>query len=162
MLRDVSTRFPTIVRRTLRDTSLSVDEIRAVLKTAYLAAEIDLDEDPEEIASLESAAQMLWELAGYAPEGVPIVSPLPLPIDHEARLERLREIASELGSTEARELAYSMAYLSTVADLELAPVESTLLDELRRVLGIAQDRAAELVETAAETMTPGVSSSPQP
>jgi hypothetical protein len=162
MLRDVITRFPTIVRRIVRDARLSADEIRAVLKTAFLAAEIDLDEDPEELASLQSAARMLWEHAGYVPEGVPIVSPLPLPIDREARLERVHELASDLRSTEARELAYSMAYLSTVADLAFAPVESALLEELERALGITPDRAAELVATAAEILTPGVTDSLQP
>jgi hypothetical protein len=154
---DVST-FPTIVRSTVpRASSLEPRDVRTILQIAYLTAEIDLDEDPDELELLKAAGQMLWEFAGYAPEDVPIVSPLPLPIDQEARRARVLELVSELTSREARELAYTIAYLFTVEDLYLAPVESELLDDLRHGLGIERDRATELITTAATIVTPGAS-----
>ncbi|MDB4962829.1 MAG: hypothetical protein JWP01_2828 [Myxococcales bacterium] len=152
---DVNT-FPAIVRSTVPFVSdLSDGDVRTILKLAFLTAEIDLDESPEELDLLNLAGELLWELIGCEPQGIPIVSPLPLPIDREERSWRICELVSQLPSKEARELAYTIAYLFTVQDLYVARVESELLDELRQRLAIEPDRAAALVANAATIATPG-------
>jgi hypothetical protein len=165
MLQDVVTRFPVIVRTVVPQPSvLSADEIATILKIGFLATEIDFDEDPDEMDALEPIGRMLWELAGYQPPDhpVPIVSPLPLPEDYEARIKWVHQLARQLESTEARELAFTIAYLFTMLDLEVDNVESELLDELRHELQLGRERASELAATTAALETPGVDEVVQP
>jgi hypothetical protein len=67
-----------------------------------------------------------------------------------------RELASQLAVPGSGELAYVFAYLAIVADLELDPIEDMFVDDLRAVLGISPDRAAELVTMATAMLTFGV------
>lgn len=148
--------LPQIYRTTVRGYAPTREEIRTILKLAFLAYEIDLREDAAERSLLDSANAMLWRLAGQSPEPLPVVSPLPLPIDHEERRARVRELSALLPSTEARELAYSIAYLIAVRDHEMSPVESAFLDELRVELAIDAARADALSLEASRIITPGV------
>jgi hypothetical protein len=160
---DVADRLPIIYRAIVpQGSALSAGDVRTILKLAFLAVEIDFDEAPDEMQALTITNQKLWELAGHAPERIPIISPLPVPEDHEGRSQRIRELASQLASTEARELAYSVANLLAVLDLALAGIEDAMLDELARELQIAPARAAELVELTASVMTPGMSAGVHP
>ncbi len=153
----LAVRFPRIVTAILPPGStLRAEEVRAILALAFLSAEIDLDELPPELDLLDVVNRTLWEVSGAPREPTPIVSPLPLPNDQEARSALLAQLSVPLRSTGARELAYVVASLFTISDFELAPVERALVAELRRVLGIAEPRAAELVEIASEIVTPGV------
>lgn len=154
MLQNVLTRFPTVAEKILGAMSPSSAEIHTLLQIAYLTAEIDLDTDSDESTLLRSVNGALWKLAGQHAEVVPVVSPLPLPGDSEARVARIRELASTLASTQIRELAYAIGYLFTVADLAMQPVEGAYLEDLARELSIDPQRASELVATVAETVTP--------
>ena len=129
-------------------------EVKAIVQLGYLAAEIDLDDDPDEAALLGALGDHLWRAAGSAPEPVGLVTPVPL--DREERLAWVDALAGQLHTTSGRELAYVVAYMLTIVDLELAPVEGKLLDELRRALHLTEPRAADLVATAAEIVTPGM------
>ena len=144
MLRDPMATLPSLFRTTMRGRIPSRDEIRTILKIAFLTAEIDLDEDPDELQLLRTACRMLFQLAGYPPEQLPIVSPLPLPEDPEARSACIHDLAQRLPIEGARELAFGIANLFVVEDLELAPIEQAFLEELRRELHIDPARAAEL------------------
>ena len=155
MPEDIVTKFPTLVRTIVGGASLDADELRTILKIAFLGVEVDLDEDRDEMSVLQLLSRMLWDLAEHQPEPLPLVSPLPLPIDNEARTERIRELVTRLHSTPARELAYAIAYLFTLLDLEYRPIESAYLDELGHELYVAPERANELVELAAAMITPG-------
>jgi hypothetical protein len=114
----------------------------------------DLDEDPAEVSATVQLGRQVCALAGVRFEDVLRPSPLPLPRDEEARHDWVERIASDLQSTRARELAYMVAYLVTIADLEVAAPESRLLADLRAVLQLSDDRAADLAARAAERITP--------
>jgi hypothetical protein len=81
----------------------------------------------------------------------------PLPIDAEERRAQIASLATQLATTSARELAYLVAYLLIVSDLELAPVETELLEGLQRALWIEGPRASELAAEVSELVTPGAS-----
>ena len=87
---------------------------------------------------------------------VPVLSPLP--DGDEERNAQIASLAGRLGATGARELAFALAYLLIVVDLEMAPVETELLEGLRRAFSIDSRRAAELLAQAAELVTPGARS----
>ena len=146
-----------VFRSVVGDDTLEADEIQTVLRAAYVTAEIDLDEDIAERHALEDLSTALWRFADHAPEPIEVVSPIPL--DDEERLWFIAQLATRLTRRPARELAYVVSYLLTASDLELAPIESRFLDQLQRALGIADESAADLVATAAEVATPGVSRS---
>lgn len=160
MLQTVHARLPTIVLRTLGGHVPTAAEVRAVLKVAFLTLEADFVEDPEEIEAIHQINETLWRVTGHPAEPLPIVSPLALPNDDEARQDILDDLANQLESTPARELAYTMAYLFTVLDFAVAPIESTLLDDLRDELWIEPERANELITATAELITPGVTPAP--
>jgi hypothetical protein len=147
-----STAFRSIVGVVPGDRLLAADA-RTIVQIAELAAGVDLDDDADERILLEAVGQHVCASAGIARDSVPVVSPLPL--DHEDRMAWICALATQLTTTGARELAYVIAYLLTASDLELAPVESTFLGELREALSIPEERASELLATVTEIVTPG-------
>jgi hypothetical protein len=142
------------IRSILTTDTLDAAQVRAIVRTGYLAAEIDLDEDSDERATLDGIGEQLSSVAQLPVESIPLVSPLPL--DDEDRRTRIKELAVDLTTRGARELAYVVAYLLAVADVELAPAETRFLADLQTALRIDDDRAADLVATAASAATPGV------
>ena len=136
------------------DVALSAAEVDAIARLAYLAAEIDFDEDPAEGRTLDGLYGVLGGLArGHARTSGAIS---PLPIDDEERLVWIGELAGELQSAAAAEIAFAVAYALVVTDLELAPIEGRLLDDVQQVLGISDERAAEIAALTAARGTPGV------
>jgi hypothetical protein len=133
---------------------LTPAEARTVLQIAQLAAGIDLDDDAAERGLLGSIARQLCAHAGALRSSVPAISPLPG--DAEERRWWIESFASQLETTRARELAFVLAYLLIIADFELAPVETELLEGLRAAFAIDADRAADLLLQASEIITPGV------
>ena len=133
--------------------TLTAEDATAISQICDLAARVDLDEDRDELAALDAFAREVCASAGIARDRVPPVSPLP--IDDEERCAWIRRIASRLTTQGARELAYVAANLLAVSDLEIAPVEQKMLEELRGELGLSEARARDLVATAAEIVTPG-------
>ena len=67
---------------------------------------------------------------------------------------RLKALAGKLATPAAGELAYAVAYLLTVADVQLAPEEDAIVESLRTALGIGEDRAAEIAATVSAAITP--------
>jgi hypothetical protein len=134
---------------------LSAGEAAAIVKLGYLTSAADFEEDTEELDLRAQLHQYVCTLAGIDPYRIARPSPLPLPIDDEARHAWLVTLCNDLVTTGGRELAYVVVYLLAAGDFELAPAESTLLAELQKTLGIADDRARELVGHATEQMTPG-------
>lgn len=134
--------------------ALSADEAAAIAQLAYLAADADLDEDTQELLLCTQLGRHVCALGGISFESVPRPSPVPLPIDDEARMEWLAKISRRLGTTEARELGYVIAYLLAVGDLALAPVETIFITELQHILGVRNARASELVAHASAAVTP--------
>lgn len=140
------------LRRVLPDaTDLAASDVEVIGQIAFLAAEIDFDEQPEENWLLDVLNRGLWHIVGAPAKPITPISPLP--IDREERLRWLRELVPQLATRHARELAYATAYLVVVIDLELAPVESALLVELQHALGIDNGRAEEIAELASRMLT---------
>jgi hypothetical protein len=146
--------FRTIARRLLSPNTLTRDEAFAIAHAAQIAAGVDLWENPEEHALLRQLVEHVCVIVGITPADIQPASPLP--IDGEERHAWCVRIASALNTPGADELAYVVAYLVTVADIEMAPLENDFLDELRIVLGLDRGHAADVVVTVSSLLTPGV------
>lgn len=147
--------FRTIAKRILSPASaLTSDEAVAVIHAAQVTAGVDRLENAEEQSLLRQVARHVAAIAGVAPDAIPPASPLPL--DDEEWRAWIDRLAGALHAPGASELAYVLAYLVTIADVEIAPVESSFLDELRAALGIDRDRAADLVVMVSSLVTPGL------
>jgi len=131
-------------------TGAPFEELAAMGRLLKLAASIDLDDDPDEISLVSALLAHLRSLGG--PDSIP---ELPfVPTDGEERAVVAARLAGGMASTNVRELGYALTYLIVAADGELAPVESSFLEELRAAFGISAERASELAEEAAEIATP--------
>lgn len=128
-------------------------EIRTILLIAQLAAEIDLDDDEAEVGLLASLTRQLCALGRIPRSSVPVLSQVPT--DAEERHAQITALARQLGTQRACELAFVVAYLLVVVDLELAPVEADLLVDLRTAFGLPPERADALAGEIAELVTPG-------
>lgn len=147
--------FRTFVTRLLPEGKvLSPDEAASIIQIAQLAGGVDLDEDPGELRLERQLARYVASLGGLPAGRVAPVSPLPL--DREERRAWIARLAAGLDTEEVGQLAYVIAYLVTIGDLEIAPVESTFLEELRAALGIGRDLASDLVVSISSMITPGV------
>jgi hypothetical protein len=147
------TNFRQILDVTLGSQPIGPPEARTVLQLAQLAASIDLDDDPDERTLLRALTTRLCAAVGIPAGSVPVLSPVP--IDDEERTARIEALVRRLPTTGARDLAFAFAYLIIVSDLELAPLEDSLLQRLPRALTIPEDRASALIEAVARIVTPG-------
>jgi hypothetical protein len=146
--------FGRLLDLVMSGTTPSPSEVRGILQIAQLAAGVDLDDDDAERGLLGTLTRELCTIAGIPISSIPVVSPLPG--DAEERDALIWSLTNGLVTTRARELAFIVAYLLIVVDLELAPVESELLEDLPRALSIDRARAAELLAEVAGLVTPGV------
>ncbi|HEX7839787.1 MAG TPA: hypothetical protein VF469_20065 [Kofleriaceae bacterium] len=146
-------KFQQILDVTLGSQRLGPHEIRTVLLVAQLAAAVDLDDDPAERTTLQALTSRLCAWGGISPDSVPLLSPVPM--DEEERAARIATLVRALRTTGARDLAFALAYLIIVADLELAPIEDSVLQQLQRELTIPGERASDLISAVAAIVTPG-------
>ena len=153
-------KFQQILDATLGSQRIGPQEIRTILQVAQLAATVDLDDDPDERTLLGTLTSKLCAVAGISPQTVPLLSPIPT--DDEERTARIAALVRQLPTTGARDLAFALAYLLIVVDLELAPIEDALLRELLRQLTIPGDRATDLIDAIAAIVTPGEAGEPPP
>nr|HEX4315983.1 hypothetical protein [Kofleriaceae bacterium] len=139
-------RIREIVRATYSG-KLSPVEAEAIVALGQLAVDADGREDPDEISMFFAFGQAVLELAGIKRTPEPSI-----PDDDE--LARMAELAKQLDSDGARDLAYAMAYVLTVADIDIAPAEDVFIERLQEALGMTDDRARELGSSIAEAVTP--------
>jgi len=137
---------------------ISSCEIQAIVYLLQLAASVDLDEEPEEDTLLQALTSRLCARGGLAMDRIPPLSPIPT--DAEERAAWIAMLAHQLVTSAARDLGYALAYLVIVVDLELAPIESTLLEQLRLAFSIPRARADDLTEAVARIVTPGEAPAP--
>lgn len=147
------TKFQQILDVTVGVQPISPPELRTLLQVVQLAAEIDLDEDPAELTLLRSLTDRLCTATGIALDRFPLLSPIPT--DDEERAAQIAALVRQLPTTGARDLAFALAYLMIVSDLELAPVEDALLQQLQRALTIPPERASRLLDAVGRIVTPG-------
>lgn len=146
-------KFQQILDVTLGGQPIRPPELRTLLQVVQLAAEVDLDEDPAEMTLLRSLTERLCTATGIALDRFPVLSPIPT--DDEERTAQLAALVQRLPTTGTRDLAFALAYLMIVSDLELAPVENALLHQLRRALTIPPERASRLLDAVGRIVTPG-------
>lgn len=142
------------VREILGSDRLLPEDVRTIMRIVYITTHVDFDQDVAEREALQEIAGCLWDVAGVDAEAIQVVSPLPL--DDYERRNVIRGLAAQLPTRGGREVAYVASYLAATADRELAPVEGKWLDEIQHALGIADERAADLAATGAESITPGL------
>jgi hypothetical protein len=151
-------RFQQLLDLALVARGLDPHEVRVVVDIAQLAASIDLDDDPEERTLLHTLTRRLCAWGGISPSSIRPLSPVPT--DDEERAARIAVLAQQLVTAGARDLAFAVAYLVIVADLELSPGEGSLLDGLEHELELPRARARELAGTAARIVTPDEQAAP--
>jgi hypothetical protein len=127
---------------------LSSADAETILELCQLAVDADGREDADEIAMFFAFGAAVNELAGIANASTPTFAS---DVDDD---ERLPALASQLRSAASRELAYTIAYVLTVADVDIAPEESAFIEQLATALGIEPDRADELAAAIAASITP--------
>jgi tellurite resistance protein len=140
------TRLRRISSALLPHETLDRTQALAVLEFARIAAGADAVDDPQEHTILQAVVQHVCSLAGLELDEA---TPIPRAPDPHIRLARLGD---RLATKGARELAYAVALLVSVADLALVPSETANLEELQRALGVDDRRATDLTVFVAETV----------
>lgn len=113
-----------------------------VLEIVQLAAGAQPGDDPAEHATLQAVAQRVGAIVGMKP-GELFADPQIA--GEEARSAYLRLLASRLETRGTRELTYALAFLVSVADLQLTPAEKSALDAFQHALGLDYRRATDMV-----------------
>ena len=131
-------------------TPLTPDEGRAIIGIARLAVDSDDREDDDEIALLDQLVGHICALAGIT--APPLTA---LPRDASERSAALSAAAAPLLGKPSAMLAYAVAYLMTISDMDIAPVEASFVDELGELIGLDPDRAEELQAKVTGILTPG-------
>jgi hypothetical protein len=117
---------------------LSREEADVIIELAQIAVDVDGSEGPDELELFFGIGKLLYQLADVHDAPVPTFAS---DADDD---ERLFDLATQLKSTPARELAFAVARTLAEADLEILPAEGTFLDQLRGLLSISPERADEI------------------
>lgn len=117
---------------------LDREDAEAIIELAQLVVDIDGGEGSDEIQLFFAVGKLLFEIAEVTD------APVPTFASHEDDEDRLFELATQLKSTEARELAFVVARVLAEADLEIVAAEETFIQRLRSLLSISKERAEEL------------------
>ena len=134
--------------RTIHSGRLSEDEAEAIAELAQMSVDSDGHEDAEEIQAFYALGKAVYELAGIKD------SPTPTFAADEDESVRLTAIAGRLTSTSARELAYGVAHLLSIIDIQIQPEEDAFLTSVRDAFQISDDRADEIATQLGEAITP--------
>ena len=127
--------------------ALSEADAETIVAIAQLAVDADGREDAEEIKNFFSLGKAIYKHAGLA-------TPTPTFAGDEEDDERLRTLVGQLSTPVAKELAYAVAFMMAIADVDLAPEEGALVETLRDLLGMTEDRADEIAATVSAAITP--------
>jgi uncharacterized tellurite resistance protein B-like protein len=117
---------------------LEREDAETIIELAQLVVDIDGNEGNDEIQLFFAVGKLLFELAEVKD------APVPTFASHDDDEDRLFELATQLKSTEARELAFVVARVLAEADLEIVAAEETFIQRLRGLLSISKERAEEL------------------
>jgi hypothetical protein len=134
--------------RTIHSGKLSEDEAEAIAELAQMSVDADGQEDAEEIQAFFALGKAVYEMAGLADAPTPTFAA----VDDEA--DRLAAIAGRLTSIGARELAYGVAHLLSIIDIQIQPEEDAFLTSVRRALQVGDDRADDIATQLGEAITP--------
>ena len=125
-------------------------EAELVIAICQLAVAADDVADPDEAVLFETIAAHV-----YAHANVVTTAATFQPLDDpEQRRELIKSHAAQLAGKPSASLAYVLAYILAIADLDLAPEESEFIEDLGDALGIDPDRADELIVSITDIITP--------
>src|SRR4051812_17094833 len=141
------TRFRDAIR-SIHTGTLSESDAETIVAIAQMAVDADGREDPDEIRTFFAMGKAIYELAGLKD------SPTPTFAGDEEDDDRIKSLAGALGSPAAKELAYAVAFVMAVSDVDLAPEEGVLVEKLQDALAINEERAGELAATISAAITP--------
>jgi hypothetical protein len=125
-------------------------EAELVVAICQLAVAADGVEDADEAALFDTIAAQVYAHANAATTP-PTFHPLD---DQEQRRDLIKSHAAQLAGKPSAALAYALAYILAIADLDLAPEEGEFIEDLGDALGIDPDRADELIVSITEIITP--------
>ena len=138
----------TQILTTVHPGKLSEEDAETIMEIAQMVVDADGQEDQDEIKSFFELGRAVYEMAGLSETPTPTFAS-----DLEDDV-RIKALAGELETTEAKELSYCVAYLLAVSDIALAPEEDAYVEQLRLALGLAEDRADELAAMMGAAITP--------
>lgn len=127
--------------------ALSEPDAETIVAIAQLAVDADGREDAEEIKNFFALGKAIYGHAG-------LDASTPTFAGDEEDDERLRTLVGQLSTPAAKELAYAVGFMMAIADVDLAPEEGALVETLRDLLGMTQDRADEIAATVSAAITP--------
>ena len=129
--------------------TLSTDDAETIMLLAQMAVHADGQEDAEEIQWFFTLGKAVYALAGSSE------TPSPSLLDEdEDQLEQIRALVARLSTAESRRVAYGVAHLLSIVDVEYAPAEDQFLDQLRNALGIDDETSADLANQLSAAITP--------
>jgi tellurite resistance protein len=142
-------RFDSAADKTNRS-KLTAPEAELVVAIAQLAVAADRVEDPDERALFDQLAGHIYEHANLATTP-PTLGPVE---DAERRIDHLRSHAAQLQGKPSAALAYSVAYILAISDMDLDPDEGEMLEVLREALGLDEEKAEDLLPVVSELIVP--------
>lgn len=129
---------------------LTAPEAELVVAIAQLAVAADRVEDPDERALFEQLAGHIYVHANVATTP-PSLGPVE---DAEQRIDHLKSHAAQLKGKASAALAYAVAYILAISDMDLDPDEGLMLEILREALGLDEEKADDLLPVVSEFLTP--------
>jgi hypothetical protein len=138
---------------TLGNTKLSAADATAIVSIARLAVDADRSEDSDELELYDALAEQVCKLAGISPDAVQDAEDKQ-PRGDDDRQQRMLARADQLKTAPPRELAYVVAYVLTISDLDIRREEDAFLAELQESLAISDDRQGEIAELVNDAIAP--------
>ncbi len=129
---------------------LTAPEAELVVAIAQLAVAADRVEDADERALFEQLAAHIYVHANVATTP-PTLGPVE---DGERRIDHLKSHAMQLQGKPSAALAYAVAYILAISDMDLDPDEGLMLEILREALGLDEEKADDLLPIVSELITP--------
>ena len=133
-----------------KDAALTPAEAELVVAICQLAVAADDVENEDEAALFDSIAARVYKHAKLATTP-PAFQPID---DDEQRRDLIKSHAAQLAGKPSAELAYALAYILAISDLDLAPEEAEFIEDLGDALGLEPDRADDLIVAVTEIITP--------
>ena len=134
-------------------TTLSKADAEAIVGIARLAVDADKKEDEDELSLYDVLAVEVCKLAGADAETLQ-GNEAQQPRGADDKEQRMLENADRLKAQPQRELAYAVAYMLTIADLDIRRSEDKFLAALADALAIGEDRMEPIVALINDAIVP--------
>jgi hypothetical protein len=135
------------------DPQLKETERSAIIAIATIAVGVDRAIHRDEVTLLQQIAKQLG--VKHETEFAALFADLGANAPAEAASIRLRGAADRLDSATAREIAYTVAYAITIADLDTHEKESAFHRELAATLSLSEETAERLARNVTDTLLAG-------